>query len=72
MLLAAKAEEDARMGASSDGAAAVRRWTGVRGAVEARALLKTLFRAASHYKAQARRLRPPGPAGASVCQGGRF
>jgi len=32
----------------------VRRWTGVRGAVEARALLKTLFRAASHYKAQAR------------------
>lgn len=50
----AKAEEEARMGASGDGAAAARRWTGVRGVIEARSLLKTLFRTASHYKAQAR------------------
>ncbi|KAK9835062.1 hypothetical protein WJX81_008045 [Elliptochloris bilobata] len=53
VLMRAKAEEEARVGSSGDGAAAARRWTGVRGVVEARSLLKTLFRAASHYKAQA-------------------
>jgi hypothetical protein len=49
-LVAAKAEDMARGGASAG--ADVRRWTGLRNLVEARALLKTLFRSAAQLRAQ--------------------
>ena len=48
-LMKAQAEEDAKSGSSASEA---RRWTGVRTIVEARSLLKTLFRAAAGHKAQ--------------------
>ena len=48
-LMRAQAEEDAKSGSSASEA---RRWTGVRTIVEARSLLKTLFRAAAGHKAQ--------------------
>jgi len=47
----AQTEEDAKSGNSATEA---RRWTGVRTIVEARSLLKTLFRAAAGHKAQVR------------------
>lgn len=46
----AQAAEDGR--AANSNPAEVRRWTGVRTIVDARALLKTLFRAAAGHKAQ--------------------
>eukprot|EP00884_Botryococcus_braunii_P003163 jgi/Botrbrau1/12848/Bobra.0045s0017.1 len=49
-LVAAKAEDTARGGGSAG--ADVRRWTGLRNLVEARALLKTLFRSAAQLRAQ--------------------
>lgn len=50
-LMRAQAEEDAKSGNSASEA---RRWTGVRTIVEARSLLKSLFRAAAGHKAQVR------------------
>lgn len=50
-LMKAQSEEDAKGGNSANEA---RRWTGVRTIVEARSLLKSLFRAASGHKAQVR------------------
>ncbi len=47
----AQSEEDAKGGNSANEA---RRWTGVRTIVEARSLLKSLFRAAAGHKAQVR------------------
>lgn len=48
-LMKAQSEEDAKGG---NGANEARRWTGVRTIVEARSLLKSLFRAAAGHKAQ--------------------
>ena len=48
-LMKAQSEEDAKGGNSANEA---RRWTGVRTIVEARSLLKSLFRAAAGHKAQ--------------------
>ena len=50
-LMKAQSEDDTKSGNT---AAEARRWTGVRTIVEARSLLKTLFRAAAGHKAQAR------------------
>lgn len=49
-LLRAKAEEEARGQAAAD----ARRWNGLRNIVEARALLKAVFRVASNQRAQVR------------------
>lgn len=49
-LVAAKAEDNSR--GSGPAGADVRRWTGLRNLVEARALLKTLFRSAAQLRAQ--------------------
>ena len=51
-LMKAQSEDDTKSGNT---AAEARRWTGVRTIVEARSLLKTLFRAAAGHKAQVRR-----------------
>ncbi|KAL4427717.1 hypothetical protein ABPG75_001806 [Micractinium tetrahymenae] len=48
-LMEARAVEDAKGGVPAD----ARRWNGVRSVVQARALLKTIFRAASQHKAEA-------------------
>ena len=48
-LLRAKAEEEQK----GQGAADARRWNGLRSVVEARAMLKTVFRTASIHKSQA-------------------
>ena len=50
-LMKAQSEEDAK---GSNSANEARRWTGVRTIVEARSLLKSLFRAAAGHKAQVR------------------
>ena len=55
-LMKAQSEDDTKSGIT---AAEARRWTGVRTIVEARSLLKTLFRAAAGHKAQVRRLMFP-------------
>ncbi len=47
-LMAAREEDEARGG----GAADARRWTALRNTVEARAMLKTVFRAAAAHAAQ--------------------
>ncbi len=49
-LARAQAEEEGRAGVSNP--AEVRRWTGLRTIVEARSLLKSLFRVAAGHKAQ--------------------
>ena len=51
LALVKEREEEERRGA---GAADARRWNGLRTIVEARAMLKTVFRAASGHKAQVR------------------
>ena len=54
-LMKAQSEEDAKGGSSAStsiSANEARRWTGVRTIVEARSLLKSLFRAAAGHKAQ--------------------
>lgn len=58
-LMRAQAEEDVKSGSAASEA---RRWTGVRTVVEARSLLKTLFRAAAGHKAQV------GTAASSSCK----
>lgn len=49
-LMEARQAEEARGGVPAD----AKRWNGVRTVVQARALLKTLFRSASQHKAQVR------------------
>ena len=55
-LMKAQTDEDAKSGNSATEA---RRWTGVRTIVEARSLLKTLFRAAAGHKAQVGPVKQP-------------
>ena len=58
-LMKAQSEEDAKGGniaSTSNSANEARRWTGVRTIVEARSLLKSLFRAAAGHKAQVQAL----------------
>jgi predicted secreted protein len=50
-LMKAQNEEEGR-GAANSNPAEVRRWNGIRTIVEARSLLKTLFRSAAGHKAQ--------------------
>ena len=65
-LMKAQSEEDAKGGNSANEA---RRWTGVRTIVEARSLLKSLFRAAAGHKAQ---VWAHAPGNVSVGQGWLF